>query len=149
MSKRTLHEPKRQKGLSRKEQAYILAGFALLVVVAVTLNLISWPKPSEDWNISMGQVLETRVALQRVRPAGKIGGAAFYYRGEAHVTYVADGRPYDLWLPTTEEDSNRDWLAFKMSKRLNDTAEIKWNPAKPSQGVVFLNLPLSPDSGRK
>ena len=66
--------------------------------------------------------------------------ARIYYLGEAKVAYLANGRQQIAWLPATARIDDRAWIAFELSHRLDDTAQIQWNPADPTHGVATLHL---------
>jgi hypothetical protein len=113
----------------------------LIVVLIYFLNFGSRHNPHANWHVSPAQVLETRITLQGTRDAAEARPAEIYYQGEAHVTYTADSKQYDQWLPATNTIADRAWLAFYMSQHSTKTAEVKWNPANPSQAVVILHAP--------
>ena len=104
------------------------------------LNFVPRPEPHANWNISLAHVLDTRITIQGYRDASQANPANIYYRGEANVTYTAKGNQYTQWLPATAITSDRDWLAFRLSRRQDDFAEVKWNPSNPSQAEATLHL---------
>jgi hypothetical protein len=84
--------------------------------------------------------LDTRITLQGYRDASQANPASIYYRGEANVTYTANGKQYTQWLPATNVTSDREWLAFRLSRREDGSAEVRWNPSDPSQAEATLHL---------
>lgn len=127
---------------SHKSRAGLaIAGTLLIAVLILLPNFIPRHNPHANWNVSEATVLATRITLQGTRDADQAHPAEIYYRGEAHVTYTADGKQYDQWLPATDTIPDRNWLAFYLSRRSNKTAEARWNPANPSQAVVTLRVP--------
>ena len=112
----------------------------LLAVVVLCLNFIPRPQPRANWKISSAHVLDTRITIQGYRAASEANPADIHYRGEANVTYTANGNQYTQWLPATAITSDHDWLAFRLSRLRGDSAEVKWNPSNPSQAEAVLHL---------
>lgn len=117
----------------------ISAILGTFVLVILALNFLPKPEAYKDWDISKARVLETRITKQGYRDVGNARSAAIYYRGEAHVIYIADDRQYDLWLPATEVTTDRNWIALQMSRWSDSSAYVKWNPSKPTMGFVYLH----------
>ena len=137
MSNHAYHQPTLHK--SRTAQAFAVT--ILIVILIYFLNFGPQHNPHANWHISPAHVLETRITLQGTRDAGEARPAEIYYRGEAHVTYTADSKQYNQWLPATNTIADRVWLAFYMSQHSAKAAEVKWNPNNPSQAVVILHVP--------
>jgi hypothetical protein len=126
---------------TRRSAAIWAVPATLLFAVAVLcLNFIPRPQPHANWNLSPAHVSATRITTQGFRDASQAHPAEIYYRGEANVTYTANGEQYTLWLPATSISSDREWLAFRLSRRKDDSAEVKWNPSDPSQAEATLHL---------
>lgn len=137
MSNHSCREPKPH----RKYSGWALIGVSLLILFVLSLNFIQRSPAHANWHTSEARVLGTRITVQGSRGASHTRPSEIYYRGEAHVTYTANGKQYDQWLPATNTIDDRDWLAVYLSKHSATTAEVKWNPANPSQGRVTLRAP--------
>jgi hypothetical protein len=124
----------------RNAATWAVPATLLLAVVILCLNFIPRPQPHANWNISSAHVLDTCITIQGYRDASEANPANIYYRGEANVIYTANGNQYTQWLPATAITSDRDWLAFRLSRRRDDSAEVKWNPSNPSQAEAILHL---------
>jgi len=136
MSNHAYYEPEPQKS----HTGLAITVTILIAVMILFLNFVPRHNPQANWHVSQANVLATRITLQGTRDAGEARPAEIYYQGEAHVAYAADGKQYDEWLPATDVTSDRAWLAFSMSKHSSKTAEVRWNPANPSQAVVTLRV---------
>jgi hypothetical protein len=137
MSNHAYHEPK----LHKSHTGLAIVGTILIAAMILLLNFFPRPQFHANWHVSPAHVLETRITLQGTRDAGEARPAEIYYQGEAHVTYTADDKQYDQWLPATNTITDRAWLAFYMSQHSAKAAEVKWNPTNPSQAVVILHVP--------
>ena len=124
----------------KKASTWWLPAILLLVVVVLCLNFVPRPQPHSNWKISTAQISDTRITNQGYRDAAEARPAEIYYRGEALVTYAADGKQYTVWAPATKTTTDRAWLSFVLSRRKDDTAEVKWNPSDPSQAEATLHL---------
>jgi hypothetical protein len=91
-----------------------------------------------DWNPTEVQVLGTRVVTAYATDAGQSHPATFYYRAEAEVQYVADGKKFDVWLPASKATSDRLDLELWLSDKKSRFATVLWNPKKPGEGEVKL-----------
>lgn len=136
-----LRKPSRKSSPPRRNTAtWAVPAILVLAVVVLCLNFIPRPQPHANWNISSVHVSDTRITTQGYRDASQANPAQIYYRGEANVTYTANGKQFTQWLPATEMTSDREWLAFRLSRRRDDSAEVKWNPSDPSQAEAILHL---------
>jgi hypothetical protein len=93
-----------------------------------------------DWKTTQARVVATRITIQGYRDADQARPAEIYYRGEANVTYTAHGKQYVVWVPATDNTPDREWLAFQLSRMKDDLADVKWNPADPSQARATLHF---------
>jgi len=112
----------------------------LFALVVLCLNFIPRPQPHANWNVSPGHVLDTRITLQGYHDASQANPASIYYRGEADVTYSANGMQYTQWISVTNITPDREWLAFRLSRRKDDSADVRWNPSNPQQAEATLHL---------
>ena len=124
----------------RNAATWAVPATLLLAVVVLCLNFIPRPQPHANWKISSAHVSDTRITTQGYRDASQANPAQIYYRGEANVTYTANGNQYSQWLPATEITSDREWLTFRLSRTKDGTAELRWNPSNPSQAEAILHL---------
>jgi hypothetical protein len=124
----------------RNTATWAVPATLLLAVAVLCLNFIPRPQPHANWNVSPGHVLDTRITLQGYHDASQANPANIYYRGEANVIYSANDQQYTEWIPATNVTSDRKWLAFRLSRRKDDSAEVRWNPSNPSQAEATLHL---------
>jgi hypothetical protein len=117
-------------------------GGAILAVI-VFLYAATWPPAYSDWKQSPAHVVETRIVTVGVFDGGAYAGPSNHvlYRLESHVSYTANGKSYEEWLPASDNVANKQWLSFRLSRRTGNDAEVTWNPRDPAQGRVSLHLP--------
>jgi len=125
---------------SRNTATWAVPATLVLAVVVLGLNFIPRPQPHANWNTTTGHVLETRITIQGYRDASQANPASIYYRGEANVTYSANGTQYTQWIPVTDITPDHERLAFRLSRRKDDSAEVRWNPSNPLQAEATLHL---------
>ena len=131
---------RKHPSLHKKPTTWPLPAVLLLVAALLSIYFISRPQPHANWNVSDGRVLDTRITLQGYHDASQANPASIYYRGEADVTYSANGMQYTQWIPVTNMTPDREWLAFRLSRRKDDSADVRWNPSNPQQAEATLHL---------
>jgi len=83
-------------------------------------------------------VLDMRIATVFARDAGQSHPATFYYRAEAEVQYVVNGKKFDVWLPASRTTADRAELQMWLSDKKGRFATVLWSPEKPGEGEVKL-----------
>jgi len=122
----------------KHKDAFVAAKIALCFLFAFLFAYYLSKMKGPAQNYSAGHILETRVSVVGTRESNR--GSYVYYRGEARVSYSANGKDYVEWLPATKTMNDREWLSFELSRRVDDEAEVRWNKSDPTMGTVVLHL---------
>ena len=124
----------------RSHRAGPVLGCLAILLILVVLFAATRSKPYSTWPSASGRVVNTRIVLTDFHNSGEARPGQIYYVGEAQVVYTAKGEQRTAWMPVTDKADNRDWLAFQLSQRVDDEAEVKWDPSNPSHAIAKLNF---------
>ena len=130
----------RQKPPKASKLPLLLTTAAVATAFILALTIFYLAIRGQKWNHSSGQLLETRVVVMGTRDASQAHPAVIYYRAEARVSYNALGRSYTSSLPTTIIQPDRNLVAFELSKRIDNQAEVNWDSTNPTHGMASLHL---------
>jgi hypothetical protein len=125
---------------AKSSRTWRIASVVGIALVLLLLTVATRFRPYSTWSTSSGRVLGTRISQAGFRNSGEARPAQIYYVGEAQIVYIAKGKELTAWLPATEKMDDRAWLAFQLSQRADDTADVRWNPSDPSHAVATLHF---------
>jgi len=118
----------------------ILVGAPLVLLCACLpflWNHFGAPQPQDGHATVSGAILDTRVAVDRIRDGGQ--GGYVLYRLEAHVKFRADGRDQDRWLVVPSDSFDRLTLMAKAARHPK-TCLIYWTPGHLENAKCKMDL---------
>lgn len=100
----------------------------LFTAVAAVFFAANWIHSSPaQYQTASGKILELRRVVDHTRDT--LYGGRVYYRAEARVQYLADGRIQDRWLRASD-DLPQESLLLKLSARPTECI-VYWPPNHP------------------
>jgi hypothetical protein len=126
---------RKQKPLYASNRALAVFGLA---ICAGLITIYSWRvhlrSQREEWPQEEIPVSEFRTVLTQVRESMR--GTAVVYQAQAHVSYVAGGRHYSLWLPILQPSGSKQFLQLEIINLKKKPCRVHWDQKRPDHAFL-------------